>query len=135
MIKQGIARIFSEILLTIFYISPPPSPPLLHVLQIILMPFRRDEICFFQSVTPHNNCSKSSGSTRLLLSHVESRGKRRIMLLKINLAKLERYHMGDSTIFSVFCSRTALFCVCVWSFFCHFSCKNVRSSVQVPFAV
>ena len=130
-IKHGIARIFSEILLTIFYISLPP--PLLHVLQIILMPFRRYEICFFQSVRPHNHCSKSSGSTRSLLSHVENRGKRRIMLLKINLAKLERSHMGDSTIFSIFCSRTALFCVCV--FFCHFSCKNVHSGVQVPFAV
>lgn len=26
-IKQGIARIFSEILLTVFYIRPPPPPP------------------------------------------------------------------------------------------------------------
>ena len=44
--------------------------------------------------------------------------------------------MGDSTIFSIFCSRTALFCVCVCAFFSyHFSCKNVRSGVQVPFAV
>ena len=44
--------------------------------------------------------------------------------------------MGDSTIFSIFCSRTALFCVCVCAFFFyHFSCKNVRSGVQVPFAV
>lgn len=52
MIKQGIAR-------KLGYCSqfstlaphPPPQkkkhPPLLHVLQIILMPFRRDEIFFF----------------------------------------------------------------------------------------
>lgn len=49
--------------------------------------------------------------------------------------------MGDSTIFSIFCSRPALFCVCVCVcafFFYHFSSKNVRSGrsgVQVPFAV
>ena len=75
MIKQGIARIFSEILLTVFYIrSPPPPPPLrlLHVLQIILMPLRRDEICIFWSVSRHNHFSKSSGSKRLLLSRVEN---------------------------------------------------------------
>ena len=147
MIKQGIARklgFFQRYCSQFSTLAPPPPPPpkphppLLHVLQIILMPFRRDEIFFF-SVRRHNHCSKSSGSTRLLLSHVENRGKRRVVLLKINLAKCRaklhgRFHYFQHLLFS-YCF---VLCVCVCVFFYHFSCKNVRSGrsgVQVPFAV
>lgn len=55
MIKQGIARklgFFQRYCSQFSTLAPPPPqkkthPPLLHVLQIILMPFRRDEILFF----------------------------------------------------------------------------------------
>ena len=53
MIKQGIARklgFFQRYCSQFSTLAPPPPKPhplLLHVLQIILMPFRRDEILFF----------------------------------------------------------------------------------------
>ena len=136
MIKQGLARRlrffqrYCSQFSTLAAPPPPqPHPPLLHVLQIILMPFRRDEIWFFFSIRRHNHCSKSSGSTRLLLSHVEHRGKRRVVLLKINLAKCRaklhgRFHYFQHLLFS-YCF---VLCVCVRFFSTIF---HVRTCVLV----
>lgn len=52
------------------------------------------------------------------------------MLLKINLAKLERCLIGDSTIFSIFCSRIALFCVCVCVRFFFSAIFHVRTCIR-----
>lgn len=145
MIKHGIARklgFFQRYCSQFSTLAPPPKKNPTPRYSTFCKSFwcRLDVMrFFFFSVRRHNHCSKSSGSTRLPLSHVENRGKRRVVLLKINLAKCRaklhgRFHYFQHLLFS-YCF---VLCVCVRFFFYHFSCKNVRSGrsgVQVPFAV